>query len=224
MLLPGDLIEVLRSPLSSDDLITQGLFLPGGFEGSLRGAGSRAVRVRFDWPWCSWFSRRPCRRGTAGRTHPQPETCYGCFLPDLTGFTGPRTRADPAIPPRHVHRQLNCGRSWGQSIGQDDVCRVIRNRPACGGALAERVGFEPTEWQAIHLISNQARSTGLRHLSGRRILAPIGSSVPRLSGSPESGDGSGGRVRPFRRSPRPGLRASLLRASRMEAHSGCPPR
>ena len=63
---------------------------------------------------------------------------------------------------------------------------VTPNRPACGGVLAERVGFEPTEWQAIHLISNQARSTGLRHLSGRRILALIAVSVARLCRSPES--------------------------------------
>ena len=136
---------------------------------------------------------RSCRRGTAGRTHPQPETCYGCFLPDLTGFTGPRTRADPAIPPRHVHRQRNRGGSWGQS--NVPVCfpgESLEIDPACGGGVAERVGFEPTEWQAIHLISNQARSTGLRHLSGRRSLALIGGSVARLSRSPGSGGGSGG--------------------------------
>jgi hypothetical protein len=34
--------------------------------------------------------------------------------------------------------------------------------------LAERVGFEPTDGQAHHLISSQARSTGLRHLSAQR--------------------------------------------------------
>ena len=33
--------------------------------------------------------------------------------------------------------------------------------------VAERVGFEPTDEQAHHLISSQARSTGLRHLSAR---------------------------------------------------------
>ena len=31
--------------------------------------------------------------------------------------------------------------------------------------MAERVGFEPTVPLQVHLISNQARSTGLRHLS-----------------------------------------------------------
>ena len=31
--------------------------------------------------------------------------------------------------------------------------------------MAERVGFEPTVPVKVHLISNQARSTGLRHLS-----------------------------------------------------------
>ena len=56
VLLPGDLIEVLRSPLSSDDLITQGLFLPGWFEGSLRGAEEPSRSGRFDWPWLSCLS------------------------------------------------------------------------------------------------------------------------------------------------------------------------
>ena len=31
--------------------------------------------------------RRACRS--------QPSPCYGCFLPDLTGFTGSRTRTGP---------------------------------------------------------------------------------------------------------------------------------
>ncbi len=31
--------------------------------------------------------------------------------------------------------------------------------------MAERVGFEPTEGLHLHLISSQARSTELRHLS-----------------------------------------------------------
>ena len=34
-------------------------------------------------------------------------------------------------------------------------------------SMAERVGFEPTVPFQVHLISNQARSTGLRHLSER---------------------------------------------------------
>jgi translation initiation factor IF-1 len=33
--------------------------------------------------------------------------------------------------------------------------------------MAERVGFEPTVPLRVHLISSQARSTGLRHLSDR---------------------------------------------------------
>ena len=126
-------------------------------------------------------SNRMCRRGTAGRTHPQPETCCGCFLPDLTGFTGSRTRADPAIPPRHIHRHLNDGSLPGQSNRalQSGPREVAGMGLPAGGGMAERVGFEPTEWQAIHLISNQARSTGLRHLSGRWRLAFIQGAVPR---------------------------------------------
>ncbi len=34
-------------------------------------------------------------------------------------------------------------------------------------SLAERVGFEPTVPLRVHLISSQARSTELRHLSDR---------------------------------------------------------
>ena len=40
---------------------------------------------------------------------------------------------------------------------------AIANRRMTG--LAERVGFEPTVPLRVHLISSQARSTGLRHLS-----------------------------------------------------------
>ena len=40
--------------------------------------------------------------------------------------------------------------------------------PAAEGFVAERVGFEPTVPVKVHLISNQARSTGLRHLSAGR--------------------------------------------------------
>ncbi len=45
-----------------------------------------------------------------------------------------------------------------------------RRASGSGGLLAERVGFEPTEGLHLHLISNQARSTGLRHLS--RFVSP----------------------------------------------------
>ena len=38
--------------------------------------------------------------------------------------------------------------------------------------MAERVGFEPTEGLHLHLISSQARSTGLRHLSAWPRCAP----------------------------------------------------
>ncbi len=38
--------------------------------------------------------------------------------------------------------------------------------------MAERVGFEPTEELPPHLISSQARSTGLRHLSARAETYP----------------------------------------------------
>ena len=36
---------------------------------------------------------------------------------------------------------------------------------ATADSMAERVGFEPTVPVKVHLISNQARSTELRHLS-----------------------------------------------------------
>ena len=48
----------------------------------------------------------------------------------------------------------NLARSWR---------RVIAIRRMTG--MAERVGFEPTVPLRVHLISSQARSTGLRHLS-----------------------------------------------------------
>ncbi len=41
-----------------------------------------------------------------------------------------------------------------------------------GKRLAERVGFEPTEGLRPHLISSQARSTGLRHLSAEAETYP----------------------------------------------------
>ncbi len=43
--------------------------------------------------------------------------------------------------------------------------------------MAERVGFEPTDEQAHHLISSQARSTGLRHLSAWETYRKIGYSA-----------------------------------------------
>ena len=42
---------------------------------------------------------------------------------------------------------------------------VLLCAPKYAEELAERVGFEPTEGLHLHLISSQARSTGLRHLS-----------------------------------------------------------
>ena len=36
-----------------------------------------------------------CRGLTAGLIRSQPSPCCGCFLPDLTGFTGSRTRTGP---------------------------------------------------------------------------------------------------------------------------------
>ena len=63
---------------------------------------------------------------------------------------------------------------------------------AAGGSIAqvremaERVGFEPTEGLHLHLISSQARSTGLRHLSARpERLA----NAPSTAGSPHAPTG-----------------------------------
>jgi hypothetical protein len=41
----------------------------------------------------------------------------------------------------------------------------MREVSAPADSMAERVGFEPTVPLQVHLISNQARSTELRHLS-----------------------------------------------------------
>jgi hypothetical protein len=113
------------------------------------------------------------RAGIAGRPHSQPNSRYRCFLPDLTEFTRFVIERDPAIAAldkvfstllvssERVNRapwlQLECkaARSWR---------RAIAVRPDLG-AMAERVGFEPTVPLRVHLISSQARSTGLRHLS-----------------------------------------------------------
>ena len=50
-------------------------------------------------------------------------------------------------------------------VGFGRLLATPRRASGSGGLLAERVGFEPTEGLHLHLISNQARSTGLRHLS-----------------------------------------------------------
>ncbi len=55
-----------------------------------------------------------------------PEPAYRCFLPDLTGFTGPWLRRTRAYE-RAVHQCVNYPNYWA----------VIMN-------MAERVGFEPT--------------------------------------------------------------------------------
>ena len=52
--------------------------------------------------------------------------------------------------------------------GRASWVRRLAAPPEC---VAERVGFEPTDEQAHHLISSQARSTGLRHLSAVRRAA-----------------------------------------------------
>ena len=85
--------------------------------------------------------------------------------------------------------------------------------------MAERVGFEPTEGLPLHLISSQARSTGLRHLSAGgeasnpgRILEVrrrrVGSRVARASARGVKGANSP----PW--SPRASLRALRGQADR----------
>src|SRR5262245_32314925 len=57
---------------------------------------------------------------------------------------------------------------------KDCLCPPPTSRaPAEGRELAEREGFEPPVGLLLHLISSQARSTGLRHLSAQnRLLSP----------------------------------------------------
>ncbi len=69
--------------------------------------------------------------------------------------------------------------SWnrhGSEIAQCDAFPSLekkRCRAKGEKRMAEREGFEPPVDLRLHLISNQARSTGLRHLSARaRNLAP----------------------------------------------------
>ena len=120
-----------------------------------------------------------CPGETAGHPHSQPNSCYGCFLPDLTGFTGSQTRAGPCGHPwthgSRKYSRVGPGSTRPASTRRELCtwagCRVPRAGPArARGLLAERVGFEPTEGLHLHLISNQARSTGLRHLS--RFVSP----------------------------------------------------
>ena len=63
---------------------------------------------------------------------------------------------------------------------------------AAEDSVAERVGFEPTVPLRVHLISSQARSTELRHLSAGAEASKIGREVGGRSrfGSP---GGKGGR-------------------------------
>ena len=73
MALARDLLKGLRPPFASDDLVAH-----SGITHRL-GSTGREDGPRVD--------RRACRS--------QPSPCCGCFLPDLTGFTGSRTRTGP---------------------------------------------------------------------------------------------------------------------------------
>jgi len=69
--LADDVVESLGAPLPRDDFVAQ--------RGLAVGASS------------------PRGPGIAGRPHSQPNPRYGCFLPDLTGFTRFVIERDPAI-------------------------------------------------------------------------------------------------------------------------------
>ncbi len=85
--------------------------------------------------------------------------------------------------------------------------------------MAERVGFEPTVPLQVHLISNQARSTGLRHLSAAAQASRIGAIwVPAWLGSGVFGGGFGGNGAD---SPPSSPRASL-RAPKRRGFAGWP--
>ena len=79
------------------------------------------------------------------------------------------------------------------------------------GKMAERVGFEPTEGLHLHLISSQARSTGLRHLSESAKLAASG----MVAQPPELPKGPGRMPAPR---PRATVRAEWPQSPSWRAH------
>jgi len=79
MALARDFVEALRTPFTRDDLIAQS---------RLPISSLRMTSNDFE-------AAGLCRGLTAGLIRSQPSPCCGCFLPDLTGFTGSRTRAGP---------------------------------------------------------------------------------------------------------------------------------
>ena len=98
------LVEALRSPFARNDLIAQG----GVLASPPRGLASRrlghsecwgfwgvAIRILGVPGWVTSGFERFASRVDRRAARPQPRLCYGCFLPDLTGFTGSRTRTGP---------------------------------------------------------------------------------------------------------------------------------
>ena len=107
---------------------------------------------------------------------------------------------------RALRRELSPEPSVSGSLPQSRSPKTPRNRvffrvdwccavkvSAAADSMAERVGFEPTVPLQVHLISNQARSTELRHLSegaqasnlGRILGYPASDELRILRGRPE---------------------------------------
>ncbi len=127
---------------------------------------------------------------TANRTSPSTGMCplASSRVRGGSSHPGAGRRSSPANPPKGQSPPDRRGDPHQPASSLPEPARRM-------GELAERVGFEPTEWQAIHLISSQARSTGLRHLSAAveaSRLTQVGTEAWRAGGG--SGEDRADRV------------------------------
>ena len=91
-----------------------------------------------------------------------------CYLPRVAVFASMLLIASPALAQKSaVYEVTDSGtpKTPRNRVFFRIALRCWRKVSASRDSMAERVGFEPTVPLQVHLISNQARSTGLRHLS-----------------------------------------------------------